>query len=256
MNDLAKGCATIAAGLFLFLCLIGIRTVAPGEAAIVVRGGSVIGDIRKEGLYIEPLSGGNWYDLKTTLVQDKFDAGSKEAQYVYVDAAFTYSLKEDQLKDLFRNVGSQDDLKNKIIVPTLKDVVKLATAQYSANEILPKQGEFRSKVKELLGERLDQTYLKIEDIQITNIDFSDEYNKAIEAKQKAEQETAKKKFELQQAQIDADKKVTEAKGAAEAQRLQQQTLTEPILNKLWLDKWDGHLPQYVGSDIPLYMPTK
>ena len=52
------------------------------------------------------------------------------------------------------------------------------------------------------------------------------------------------------------KKVAEAEGAAEAQRLQQQTLTQELLTKQYLEKWDGKLPTYVGNGANFYMPVK
>ena len=52
------------------------------------------------------------------------------------------------------------------------------------------------------------------------------------------------------------KKVAEAEGAAEAQRLQQQTLTQELLTKQYLEKRDGKLPTYVGNGANFYMPVK
>ncbi|HVF12729.1 MAG TPA: prohibitin family protein, partial [Actinomycetota bacterium] len=102
--------------------------------------------------------------------------------------------------------------------------------------------------RNLLKNRLDNYYIIVDDVNIVNFDFSREFNVAIEAKQVAQQEVQKARQELERAKVDAERRVTEAQAQAEAQRLQQQTLTPLFVQKIWIDKWDGKLPTYMSGD--------
>lgn len=83
----------------------------------------------------------------------------------------------------------------------------------------------------------------IEDFNLTDFSFSDEYTKAIEAKQVAEQNLAKAKLE-------AEKKVIEAEAVNKANELLKQNVTDEVLAKQFIEKWDGKLPEtYAGDDI-------
>lgn len=108
----------------------------------------------------------------------------------------------------------------------------------------------------VLKERLEKYGISVLDVSITDFSFSAEFNKAIEAVQIANQEVAKAKQQLEQAKIDAEKKIAQAEGAAQAQRLQQQTLTQELLEQQWIEKWDGKLPTYTGNGANFYMPVK
>ena len=56
--------------------------------------------------------------------------------------------------------------------------------------------------------------------------------------------------ELLKAQLEAEKKITEAKATAEANSLLQQTLTDKVLMEKFIERWDGVLPStYAGEDI-------
>ena len=81
---------------------------------------------------------------------------------------------------------------------------------------------------------------------VTNHDFSDEYNKAIEAKKLAEQGALKAKYDLERVTLEA-----------EAQLKKQKSLNAMVLQEKAIDKWDGKLPQYYsGKELPFIMQSK
>ena len=228
------GCFAVVVVMLLVASLfgLGITTVNPGQAAITTRFGKMGDNSLGEGFYVKPFTKFTKYDLKTNQVKmNAIDAGSKDGQFVYVDVNFTYSLKSEKLTELYSNVGNQDNLLVKFIEPTLRDTIKQVTAQYGANTILPSQAKFREDIQKLISERMNQEYLTIGDLQITNIDFTPEYNAAIEQKQIAQQNAEKAKFELEKTQ-------TQAKQQAAL----QESLTAEILQKMWIEKWNGILP--------------
>ena len=85
-------------------------------------------------------------------------------------------------------------------------------------------------------------------ISITNHDFSDEYEKAIEAKKAAEQEAQKVEIENNQKIKTAEANLKVKELEARANTMLTQSLTREVLQKQWIEKWDGKLPQYQGGD--------
>ncbi len=233
-----------------------IKTIQPGEAAVATKFGELNG-VRNEGMYLALFEGYTIYDLKAKRIDGHHEAGSKNGQFIFVDAAFSYNLESTKLQQLFSEVGSQTDVEQKFIHPVLADVIKEVTAQYSADEILPKQAEFRLAIENAIKERMNQEYIIIGDLQITNIDFTAEYNQAIELKQIAQQDAQKAQYKLDQTKVEAQAQVVQAQAQADAQKLLQQTLTPEILQKLYFEKWNGVLPTTLtGSDSSFLLPLK
>ena len=77
--------------------------------------------------------------------------------------------------------------------------------------------------------------------------FSPEYSKSIEQKVIAEQRVKQAEYEVKQASQEAQAKIAEAKGLAEAQSLQKASLTQEFLQLEAIKKWNGTLPQVVGG---------
>jgi regulator of protease activity HflC (stomatin/prohibitin superfamily) len=99
--------------------------------------------------------------------------------------------------------------------------------------------------------------IEVQDVSLTNFEFSAAFNQAIESVQIANQKVAQAQQELAQAQVDAQKTVAQAQAQADSQRLQQQTLTPELLEKMWIEKWDGKLPTTAaGNQSQFYIPTR
>jgi len=88
-------------------------------------------------------------------------------------------------------------------------------------------------------------------LSIVNFDFSPEFNKAIEAKQVAQQEAEKQKYVLQQAELQKQTEVARAKGTAEAAKLNAEALKVNggglVIAREWIEKWDGKLPSVASG---------
>ena len=96
---------------------------------------------------------------------------------------------------------------------------------------------------EELQNKVSKYGIVIDNFNITNLSFSQEYTKAIEDKQVAEQN-------LEKAKLEAEKKVVEAEATRKANELLSQTLTEKTLAEKFIEKWDGKLPStYAGDDV-------
>lgn len=122
----------------------------------------------------------------------------------------------------------------KIINPAVEEVLKAVMAKYTAEEVITKRGEVKTAVDDLLTARLVNYYLKVDDISLVHVHFSQRFTNAVEAKQIAEQDAKKSGFAVLKATKEAEARISQAKGEAAAQEIIHATLPivklEPILN--------------------------
>ena len=134
-------------------------------------------------------------------------------------------------------------------------------SKYKAMDIIAKRAEMPALAEEAIRAAVDEDfYIKITTVAITNIDFSDAFEKAVEDKMIAEQAKLKADYEnetkLAKAKADAEAKITTATAEAEANKLLEKTLTEMILREMYIEKWDGKLPEVMsGEDLSMILPA-
>ncbi len=184
-------------------------------------------------------------------------ASSKDLQQLAIDISLNYHLDPDKVGFIYKEVGT--DYNSKLIGPSVQESIKAVSANYNATELIEKRPEVKQKTKALLIERLSKFYILVDDLSITDINFSPEFKEAIEAKQIAEQEALQKSYELQKAQVDAEiaiakaegkkkARISEAQGESEAQRLLQQSISPAVIELKRIEKWDGNLPGVVNNE--------
>lgn len=249
-NSIKRAVTLVLVGLLVLLGVItffsSMRVVGTGEVGVVTQYGRVTGRELSEGFaWVAPWGVNNVtkYDVKTQKDEVDSAAATKDLQDVNGKLVLNYQLQRGEVSKMHQTVGKE--YKDKLVLPALNEVFKAAVAKYNASELITQRAEVKNDVYEGLKQRLEKYGITVQDVSITNFSFSAEFNKAIEAVQIANQEVAKSKQQLEQTKIEAQKQIEAAQGAAEAQRLQQQTLTSELLYKQWIEKWDGKLPTYV-----------
>lgn len=194
-------------------------------------------------------------------------AASKDLQIVTATIATNYRIDSGILVNLYRTVG--EGYEENIIQPAEQETVKATTARFTAEELITQREKVRVEMRDLLTEKLKQRGIIVEDVSITNFDFSEQFNAAIENKVTAEQNALKAQRDLERIKVEAQqteaiaigkKKATiaEAEGQAEAIRLIQEELAKSPLyiSYLQTQKWDGKLPLSTSGSIPLIDLTK
>lgn len=180
--------------------------------------------------------------MKTRIQKEEVSSSAvtKDLQDVDATLALNYSIDKETALNLYKEVGVE--YKDNIITPVLHESFKSGTAQYTAEELITNRSEAKERILEVVKERLQKYGIVINDLNITNLSFSEAFNKAIEEKAVAQQQVEKAKQDLERVKVEAEQKIAQAQADAEAQKLQQQTLTDLMIKKLYLEKWDGHLP--------------
>ncbi len=177
---------------------------------------------------------------------DSLDAPTSDGQSVKVDATVLFMIDKSKAPELWRTVGI--DYVNKLIRPFSRSQIRMVISRYTAPEIYSeKRQEAEAIMTSEIAELLKDKNIIVDKVLLRAVYFSPEYSKAIEQKVIAEQLVKKAEFEVQQASQAAQAKVAEAKGFAEAQALQRQTLNDQYLQLEAIKKWNGVMPQVVGS---------
>lgn len=153
-------------------------------------------------------------DVRTRKLELTVDAASRDMQQMTVTGVLNYHLNPQEVGLLYQHVGL--DYENIIVVPALHEAIKAATAVYRVEDVLSQRAILKQSIQDALTQRLAETYITVDEFSFANVQFSDEYNQAIERKQVAEQAARQKDYELQAAQKDIEIAVARAEADKEA----------------------------------------
>jgi regulator of protease activity HflC (stomatin/prohibitin superfamily) len=248
--------------IFIFLWS-SFALVPAGHRGVVLWWGSVEKRVMGEGLNFKVPMAERVIKVDVRVQPHPFkeiDAASKEYQMVKLTGMMNFHIDPSFVNDLYQKVGL--DFANKVIDPAFNDFVKEVVPIYQITEILPKREDIRKRAMTKLGENLARYHIVVDDIYFANIRFSPEYEKAVEAKQVAQQQVETQRQVLFQREIEAQQKVATAKGEAEsisvvaqgqakANEALSRSISPILVQYKTIEKWNGILPQVSGGGIPL-----
>jgi regulator of protease activity HflC (stomatin/prohibitin superfamily) len=243
---------TIVAVFVIFLLAGSVGTVGAGERGVLLQFGAVKDKVFDEGLYfkIPIIQQVEIMDVKMQKDEVPSSASSKDLQIVTSKIAINFHLSPENANKVWQDIGK--DFNSRIIAPSIQEAVKAITAKFTAEELIIRREDVKDQIKTNLAERLIKNYIIVDDINITEFDFSKSFNEAIEAKVTAEQLKLKAERDLERIRIEAEQKVVEAEGKAKAIRTEAQALNSnpKVVELRWIEKWDGKVPTYWGGATP------
>lgn len=233
--------------LFILITIIcSITTVPTGFVGIKTRFGQVQDAVIQEGFnfklpYIEKIVK---LDCRTQKTEYTMEASSKDLQKISnFKVAVNYNITKDTANDLYRKVGV--DYKSIIVEPAIQEAMKATIANYTAEELITKRNEVSAFALEALFNKLQDSGITLTALNIIDLSFSEEFDKAVEEKQIVEQQTEKAKYELEKAKVENEKKIENAKAEAEVMKQQNAQITDQYLRlkeienqKAMIDKWN------------------
>lgn len=279
---------SIALVIAFIIVPFSFHTVDTGEVAVVKHLGEIC-DVKTAGTHYDLWVTNKYvyYDTKVQNVEAVTAAYSSDAQTMDIQMTIQYQIMSDRVIDIATQYGSLDVLQSRIESIAIEKT-KSVLSSYKAMDIIANRATISPAVEVAIKEAVGEEYfVNIVTVVLTNIDFSDAFELAVEEKMIAEQSKLKAEYENQtkvaqaqaeaeaklkaaQAEIDisqakADAKLKEAQAqieiakaeaeavkiAAEAEaaayKIVAESLTEEILNKILADSWNGELPEVVGS---------
>lgn len=269
-----RGTISTIGCIALVICFIlvpfSFHTVDTGEVAVVKSFGK-IKEVKTAGISYDFWVTNSYvkYDTKVQNVDVETAAYSSDAQTMTIAMTVQYQIMTDKVTDIATQYGSLEVLQNRIIsIATEK--TKAVLSSYKAMDIIANRAAVSPAVEQAIKDAVGEEYfVNIATVVLTNIDFSDAFELAVEEKMIAEQAKLKAEYENQtkiaqaeaeaaaklkaaQAAIDIAKAEAEAKkiaaeAEAEANRIVSESITQEILDKIYAESWDGKLPSVVGN---------
>ena len=228
-------------GLVLLLGSMAV-VVPPGQAGVQVLFGKVSADVLPSGLhFINPFKQVVEMEVRTRnyTMSGVADEGQKRGDdsipvitldglTVKLDATIFYSLKQDQLPNIYSTIGP--DVEERIIRGEIRTSLRDAAAGLTATDLYTtRRKAFVETVSKTLLSAFEKRGINMEQVLLRNVLLPEQITKAINDKIAADQEAQKMTFVLQKEKQEAERKRIEAEGQAKAQQIVSQSLTPQIL---------------------------
>lgn len=216
--------ASLPGGILILVAVIGLvlipgsfHTVEAGEIAVVKHLGEAK-KVRTAGTYFDFWITEKYeiYDAKVQNMDIQTQAYSKDAQTMSIAMNVQYKIDDSKVIDIANQYGTISLLANRIeSIATEK--AKATLSSYSAMQIIETRSKISPLVEETIKSAVNEEYcVDIVAVVLTNIDFSDAFEKTVEDKMIAEQEKLKAEYEKETAIVNAEKELEVAKLQAQA----------------------------------------
>lgn len=264
--------------------------VPAGHVGVVTRFGQTLTEPLREGLNImNPINDVILMNTQVQKDEEICNCETSDTQAVSIKIIINWRPDADLMPTIYKNYGMQ--YAGKILPPAVKECVKAEVARYKVIDIVVERSTIHKNVEEKINVWLKKYGLAVLEVGIADIDFSDKYDAAIEAKQLQEQQALQKQYELQkteteakmaaaQARGEAESRIAKAEGdaqsvlkmaTAEAESLRirgeaqadyykkvAESMTPIMIQAEYLKKWDGRLPMYTlgqGASPMIMIPA-
>jgi regulator of protease activity HflC (stomatin/prohibitin superfamily) len=239
--------------LFALVTILNCFTIVEaGHTGVVVTLGKVNEGVLQEGLHFKAPYVQEIIKIDNRIVKLEVDteAFSKDLQTVETTLAINYRVDTSKSYSIYKNIGAQYEAV--LVVPAVNEVLKAITAQYTAEESVTNRSLISDGLIAGLNEKLNSIGLFVTDVNIINFDFAEAFITAIEEKQVAQQQLLKAETEKQtaitNAEAEAETTRIKAEAEADANNKIRASLSEEVIRSKFYEKWNGELPQAMGSD--------
>lgn len=281
-GKLAKIIAILAAVLVLVIVIANTCTsvVPTGYTGILTTFGRVADYTLDAGFHFKsPFQQVTLMDNREQKTAFTTMAFSSDIQQVDVQGSINYNINKSTAMTLFKDVGV--GYYNTLVNPRMQENLKAVFSKYTAEELISSRDKLSVEIRASLSKEMDSYGINIISVSIENIDFTDAFTEAVEAKQVAQQSKLKAEIEQEQHTMEAQQAAerqkiaaeaeanvqkiqadaeayairTKAEAEAEANRLVAESLTEELIDYAEINQWDGKLPTYMAGGDSTTVPV-
>lgn len=252
------------------LCLVGVlmilgscyTSVPTGHTGVVTTFGSVEDYTLEAGIHFKlPWQEIIKMDNRVQKSTQEMQCFSSDIQEVSMTYTVNYQISKQDAMTIYKTIGT--GYYDTVIAPCITESVKIVAAQYSAEALVSSRSKMASEIETVLEEKLKAYNIELVGTSIENMDFTDAFTDAVEAKQVAEQNKLRAQTEAEQKVIEANaaaeiKKVeadadayelkTRAEAEAEANRKIAESLTDALIAYTYAERWNGELPTFMSGE--------
>ena len=270
----------VIAVIVLLLFLTCTATVETGYTGIVTTFGKVEDVTLEAGLHFKsPFQSIIAMDNREQKTSFTTEAFSSDIQQVNIIGSINYAINKSTAMNLFKEVGT--DYFNKLVYPRMLEITKGVFSKYSAENLVANREKLSQDILDGLDKELTDYRINVISLSSENLDFTDAFTDAVEAKQVAAQR--KLQAEIEQAQLtmetqqqaerrridaeaaanvakinaDAEAYATKVRSEAEAEANKKlaESLTENLIRFNEIKNWDGKLPVYMAGEGTTTVPV-
>lgn len=257
--------------LGLTICLFGFIANVPRNSVGVVYSpfGGTKEQTMSEGVHAKNIFD-KIYNISTevqTTTVSNLTTQTKDAQYLNSTLDIKYQVEPANAYLVFKQYRTLDRMSRNLITPTTQRTLELVTTKYNVIDILgEKRSDIYSELEANLSAEFAKYGVKFYSISITDMDAGEALEKAIsdeavakkavetaeqnllKAETEAKQKSVQAKAEQDAAKIQAETKLIQAEAERQANAKLNQSLSSDVLQKQWIEKWDGKMPTYYAGD--------
>jgi regulator of protease activity HflC (stomatin/prohibitin superfamily) len=230
------------------------EVVDAGNRGVLVSNGRVDQKSYPEGFYwLNPFTDTmNEVSARNKNYSDEVQSTTKDLQILTLKFNANFRQNPDRIPFLFQTKG--ETWAEQLVRPAITSILKNALAGYRAPDVVANQSRIQYQVTDQVRRRLNNVGVILEAFDITGISFSEDYAKAIEAKEVAVQRAQAAINQTAVIREEGNQKVIAAEADARAIKAKSESLAQsPNYVKLeWIKAWDGKMPDtvYCSASTP------
>lgn len=270
----------------VFIVISCISYVPTGYTGIVTTFGKVSNNTLDAGIAIHlPWQKVVTMDNREQKVPFTLQSFSRDIQQVDITGSINLNINKTTAMNLYREVGTR--YIDVLVQPRIQEDVKIVIARYTAEALIENRQAASDSIYELIKEELSDKGINVISLALENIDFTDAFESAVEAKQVATQEKQRAQTEqermtmeeeaaakrsiiianaeaekskiaaqadLEVVKIQADAALFAGEREAEMNKRISEALSSDLIKYYWIKQWNGALPTFTSENgmIPIF----
>ena len=233
----------------LMLLSIGCTQVDTGERGFYVRFGEVENKVLSEGLYFHTpfFTQVEVLDVQTKVTEFVAETYTRDMQSAKITYTLTFNLEPDAVVETYKTAGW--NWESKLVAPVLAGAVKQVVGQFDAAELVAQREKATIAIKEFVTAKLAANNVKLLELQLSNIDYSQAFELAVETKVIATQKAEQAKNKTVEVEEEAKQKVIAAEAEARSMTIRSEALSKNkgLVEYEMVQRWNGVLPSILST---------
>ncbi len=239
--------------VMLALTSCGFKVVDTGKRGVKTRFGKVVGEPLEEGVYFyNPITTKmRVLSVREVKFEGRSSCYSKDAQVVDINYTVNIRPEAHEIHNIYKDVGAY--WAQVLLKQVLEGNIKEVTGKYTAVELIEERQRATDEVYSKLKEELAKKRIELMSFELNNMDFDDQFEKAVKLKVIAVEQAKEAKNRTVKVEEEARQKIIAAKAEAESMTIRSKALSQNkgLVEYEAVQKWDGKLPQQMfGNSMP------
>ncbi len=246
----------IAVLSIIVLSFMSVKVISQGHAGVVY---SRSDGIQEETLgqgwrIVSPLHRVTEYPISTETVKvSEFSVQTKDGKPLTIELSYDYMNELEKLPYIYNKFKGQKSevIQDGWLQTRIKKSALVVFSDYTVLDVFQNQGEINASIEKNFRESVEDHGFVVDSVTLGAPDPDEKTAESIQEVVNAQQELEKSEIKLKQAKIDAQTKIEDAEGEAEANKVVNKSLNDKLIQYNAIQKWNGELPAVTGESIPM-----